>query len=170
MKKLLVGMASLLGLAACGEDAPYGSLVKYSARDSVKPYFFTATSRGPLFVDIHGSYPGYEGDTVVNAITSGMERGMQSRPFKATTRLEDAHSPAYRVIWLIAPPANFNANRLCKGEIPASEPGDKATFTIAFCVDDEIYRNMSGWMHPDFDATSQHFTKFIGVVTRDLFK
>ncbi|WP_417841205.1 hypothetical protein [Terasakiella sp.] len=170
MKKVLAGLATILGLVACGEDAPYGSIEKFSARDSMEPYFFTATSRGPLLVDIHGSYLGFEGTDVVSAITKGMERGMQTRPFKATTRMEEAESPAYRVIWVIAPPKNYNANRICKGDIPQSVPGDKATFAIVFCVDDEVYRNMSGWMHKDFDATSEHFTKFVGVVTRDLFK
>jgi hypothetical protein len=170
MKKVLAGLAALFSVAACGENAPYGSIERFSSRESMEPYFFTATSRGPLFVDIHGSYPGYEGDRVVKAITNGMERGMQKRPFKATTRLEEAESPAYRVIWVIAPPKNYNANRICRGDIAQSEPGDKATFAIIFCVDDQVYRDMSGWMHKDFDATSEHFTKFVGVVTRNLFK
>lgn len=170
MKKLLAGLASLLSLAACNDDAPYGHVVSYSARESTQPYFFTATSRGPLLVDVRGDYPGYRDSDVAGIITKGMERGMQSRPFKATFNMEDAHSPDYRVYWLIAPPKSFNANRLCKGEIPASEPQDKPTFNIVFCVGDEVYRNISGWVHKDVVADSDNFTRFVGVVTRDLFK
>lgn len=170
MKKLLAGIASLVGVAACGQDAPYGSMVNYSARDSVHDYFFSATARGPLLVNVHGSYPGFESENITSIITAGMERGMHSRPFRATTRLEEADSPAYRVIWLIAPPKTFNANRLCKGEYPDSVSGEKATFSAVFCVDDTVYRDISGWVHKDVTAGSEAFTKFIGVVTRDLFK
>ena len=170
MKKMLAGLASLIGVAACGQDAPYGSVVNYSARDSMKDYFFTATSRGPLLVDVRGDYPGFEADNVAGTILAGMERGMQSRPFKATMRMEEADSPSYRVIWLIAPPKNFNVNRLCKGEYPTSAHGEKATFSAVFCVGDDVYRDISGWVHKDVTASSEAFTKFIGVVTRDLFK
>jgi hypothetical protein len=41
---------------------------------------------------------------------------------------------------------------------------------IVFCVGDEVYRNMSGWVQKDVDAGSETFSKFVGVVTRDLFK
>jgi hypothetical protein len=170
MKKLLAGLASLLGVAACGQDVPFGSVVSYSGRESTYDYFFTATSRGPLFVDIHGQYPGFEGDAVAGAITSAMERGMPSRPFKATTDLAEAHSPAYRVIWMIAPPKNSNANRLCKGDFPTSVAQDKPTFQIVFCSDDQVLRDMSGWVHKDVGADSENFMKFVGVVTRELFK
>lgn len=170
MKKILAGLASLIGVAACGQDAPYGSNVTFSARESTNSYFFTATSRGPLFVDVRGAYPGFIAEEVTDNILRGMERGMQTRPFKATNRFEEAHSPDYRVYWLISPPKNFNANRLCKGEIPDSVPQDKPTFMIVFCVGDEVYRNMSGWVQKDVDAGSETFSKFVGVVTRELFK
>jgi hypothetical protein len=170
MKKLLAGIASLIGVAACGEDVPFGSNENYSARDSMKDYFFTATSRGPLLVNVHGAYPGFEAEAVTGTILSGMERGMPSRPFKATTRMEEANSPAYRVIWLISPPKNFNVNRLCKGEYPDSVEQEKPTFSAVFCVDDTVYRDISGWVQKDVPANSEMFTKFIGVVTRDLFK
>ncbi|NVJ90752.1 MAG: hypothetical protein HWE34_03790 [Methylocystaceae bacterium] len=170
MKKLLAGLATLIGVTACGQDAPYSSIVNYSARESMHSYFFTATSRGPLFVDVRGTYPGYDSDVIAPMITAAMERGMQSRPFKATTHMEEAHSPDYRVYWLIAPPKNFNNNRLCKGEIPESIAQDKPTFSIVFCVGDEVFRDMSGWVHKDVDVNSENFTKFVGVVTRELFK
>lgn len=170
MKKMLAGLASLLGVAACGQDAPYGSLVNYSSRESTYDYFFSATARGPLFVDVHGDYPGYSETSVAGLIAKGMERGMASRPFKATPHMAQAHSPAYRVIWQIAPPANFNVNRLCKGEFPESVAQDKPTFAIVFCVDDQVLRDMSGWVHKDVVAESESFTKFVGVVTRELFK
>ncbi|WP_135080346.1 hypothetical protein [Terasakiella sp. SH-1] len=170
MKKLLAGLASLVGVAACGQDAPYGHVEMYSARESTYDYFFTATSRGPLLVDVRGNYPGFEAEAVTDVILKGMERGMARRPFKATTRIEEADSPAYRVFWLIAPPKNFNNNRLCKGEMPDSTPQDKPTFSIVFCVGDDVYRDISGWVHQDVRADSEAFTKFVGVVTRDLFK
>ncbi len=170
MKKFLAGLASLVGVAACGQDAPYGSVVNFSAVESTNSYFFTATSRGPLFVDVHGAYPGYEADSIAHTITAAMERGMPSRPFKATTRMEEAHSPAYRVIWLISPPKSFNVNRLCKGEVPEPVAGEKPTFSIVFCVDDRVYRDISGWVRQDITADSETFKKFVGVVTRDLFK
>ncbi|MDV7341662.1 hypothetical protein RYZ26_18825 [Terasakiella sp. A23] len=170
MKKLLAGIASILSVAACGENAPYGSNVNYSARDSVKDYFFSATSRGPLFVDVRGTYPGFDEMDVTDVILRGMEKGMQTRPFKATPNMEEAHSPDYRVYWLIAPPKNFNNNRLCKGELPQSVAQDKPTFSIVFCVGDDVYRDISGWVHTDVVAGSENFTKFVGVVTRELFK
>ena len=170
MKKLLAGIASLIGVAACGQDVPYGSNVNYSARDQMKDYFFTATSRGPLLVDVRGAYPGFIDEEVGDTIRRAMEAGMQSRPFKATAFMEEADSPSYRVFWLIAPPKNFNNNRLCKGEIPPSVPQDKPTFSIVFCVGDEVYRGMSGWVKPEVTAESENFRKFVGVVTRELFK
>jgi len=170
MKKILAGIASLLGVAACGQDALYGSNVSFSSRESTKDYFFTATSRGPLFVDVHGQYPGYDEGMLSQSITKGMERGMASRPFKATTQMAEAESPAYRVIWQIAPPKNSNANRLCKGDFPESVAQDKPTFQIVFCSDDQVLRDMSGWVHKDVELGSENFSKFIGVVTRQLFK
>jgi|GEM_PF-2225903 len=170
MKKLLAGLASLIGVAACGQDAPYSSMVHYSSRESTQDYFFTATSRGPLFVDIHGQYPGYEGNLVSSKITKGMERGMGSRPFKATTNMAEAESPTYRVIWMISPPKNSNSNRLCKGDFPQSVAQDKPTFQVVFCSDDQVLRDMSGWVHKDVTVDSENFTKFVGVVTRQLFK
>ncbi len=170
MKKLLAGIASLIGVAACGQDAPYSTNVNFSARDSMHDYFFTATSRGPLLVNVHGTYPGYDAADITPIITGAMERGMPSRPFKTTTRLEEAESPSYRVIWLIAPPKNFNNNRLCKGEYPESVAQDKPTFSAIFCVGDEVYRDMSGWMQKDQSADSEYFSKFVGLVTRELFK
>ncbi|SCA58175.1 conserved exported hypothetical protein [Candidatus Terasakiella magnetica] len=170
MKKLLAGLASLVGVAACGQDAPYGHVEMFSARESTQSYFFSATSRGPLLVDVRGSYPGFEADAVSGVITAGMERGMQSRPFKTTMDISEAESPSYRVFWLIAPPKNFNTNRLCKGEIPESVPSEKPTFSAVFCVGDDVYRDISGWVHKDVTADSEAFTKFVGVVTRALFK
>lgn len=170
MKKLIAGLTSLIGLAACGQDAPYSSNVNYSGRDSTKDYFFTATSRGPLLVEVFGDYPGYDNQTLGPLIRSAMERGVPSRPFKATGNISEAESPAYRVIWLIAPPKNYNHNRVCKGQVPVSEPADKPTFGIVFCSDDTVLRAMGGWMNTGISADSELFTKFVGVVTRDLFK
>lgn len=168
MKKLLAGLASLIGVAACGEDAPYAYNVNFSSHDSTQTFFFSATSRGPLFVDVHGAYPGM--DDAATQITAGMERGMHSRPFKATTRMEEAHSPAYRVVWVIAPPKSYNANRICSGNIPASEPGEKPTFAVVFCADDKVLRDISGWVQPDVLNNSDTFAKFVGALSRDLFK
>jgi len=170
MKKILAGLASLIGVAACGQDAPYGHVVNYSARDSMHDYFFTATSRGPLFVDVHGQYPGFEAENISGIINAGMERGMAARPFKATNNMAEADSPSYRVIWLISPPKNANMNRVCKGQIPESVAGEKPTFSVVFCVDDTVYRDISGWVQKDVVAEAEAFTKFIGVVTREMFK
>lgn len=170
MKKLLAGLASLVSLVACGEDAPYSSITNFSSRESVYQFFFTATSRGPLLVDVQGSYPGFDSTEITPLIHRAMEKGMGKRPFKATNRIEEADSPAFRVIWLISPPKSYNPNRVCEGRIPASEPQDKPTFGIVFCKEDQVLRDMSGWVNADVSADSRNFEKFVGVVTRELFK
>ena len=170
MKKLVAAFGALLGLVACQEDVPFGSVVHYSARDNMFEFFRTATARGPLLVHVQGSYPGFESELIADRILNAMEKGMTQRKFKATQDISVAHSPDYRVSWIVSPPENYNANRACRGDYPAPIDRGKPTFAIVFCVGDEVYRHMTGWLHSDVNAQSEQFDKFVGVVTRDLFK
>lgn len=159
-------LALPLFLAGCFEDAAYSHLVGFSAHDSVRSFMISAASEGPLLVGVFGD----NARTLGPAIRQGMETGLHSYKLKTTRDVAEAYDPTYRVIWLTNPPQSYNPNRVCKGQIPKSVTTDKPTFAAVFCVGDRVMRDVSGWVNSSVSLPSETFRKFVGVVTRDLFK
>jgi len=165
MKKSLFLALPLL-LSACLEDAAYTHIVGHSSHDSVDSFMVSATSRGPLLVGVFGD----QARALGPAIRQGMESGMHRRTITTTRDINSAADPHYRVIWMTNPPQSYNPHNLCKGRLPQSAPRDKPTFLAAFCIGDDLARDVSGTLNPDITLPSETFRKFVGTVTRALFK
>ncbi|EME70606.1 hypothetical protein H261_07563 [Paramagnetospirillum caucaseum] len=171
MKKLLsLGAAALAALlGGCG-DGPstvpggYRSPATWST-------FFSATSSGPLLLEVHGDPFGGSAADLRAGVARAMSAALPGRPFTMTTDPQAAPSPKIRVVVAFGAPPSLDAAELCAGRVvtaAARGEGGRVELLAAFCSSGGTLSWVRGWVARVEGPDDARFTRLLGQVMREL--
>ncbi|MFA7430399.1 MAG: hypothetical protein WCZ23_09610 [Rhodospirillaceae bacterium] len=137
-------VALVAGLTAACEDAPRSTTV-YLRPQGIEPFLAGITAHGPLLVETMDTGFAEDRDVIGPMVASAVVRGIQGRVVQATHEPGAASHPDFRVRVAFDAPEAFNPNRLCAGEVPASDTGrDRLHVLAVFCQGEVLHAAVVG--------------------------
>lgn len=173
-KKLFTAVAGLAtaAVAACGE-APQVT-TRYMDPTGTWDEMTAAAARGPILAAVlHQPFPDRPDDAVTTAVLERMARAVTAYDgLRFTLFPADAGHPDYRVIVAFNPPPGFVARKLCEGQVPPVERGDRIHVLAVFCearrgVLAEVRGSVGG---DDLTPEDERFGQLLSLTARALFQ
>jgi hypothetical protein len=171
MRKLLsLGAAALAALVSGCGDGP--ATVPGGYRNAATwSTFFSATSFGPLLLEVHGNPFGASAQEVKAGVAKAMSAALPSRPFSMTLDPQSASAPKIRVVVALGAPASLDAAELCAGRVAiaaAKVDGGRIDVLAAFCDGGGLLSSVRGWVAKVDGPDDSRFTRLMGQVMQDL--
>ncbi len=171
MRKLLsLGAAALAALVSGCGDGP--STVPGGYRHAATwSTFFSATSSGPLLLEVHGNPFGASASEVKAGVAKAMSASLPSRPFSMTLDPQAAPAPKIRVVVALGVPQTLDAAELCAGRVvtaAARADGGRIDVLAAFCDGGGLLSSVRGWVTKVDGPEDSRFTRLMGQIMREL--
>ncbi len=171
MRKLLsLGAAALAALVGGCGDGP--STVPGGYRNAATwSSFFSATSHGPLLLEVHGNPFGVPAAEVKAGVAKAMSAALPSRPFAMTLDPQAAPASKIRVVVALGVPQSLDAAELCAGRVVTATTradGGRIDVLAAFCDGGGLLSSVRGWVAKVDGPDDSRFTRLMGQVMREL--
>lgn len=170
LKRLIaLGTAAISGLVCACEDGP-ATLAGQWRSPATWSSMVYASSKGPIWVEIHGQPFAEDSPTFKEQVASLMTNKVFGRPTSFTSDQGLAAYPKFRVVLAFNPPDSLDARDLCRGQVPvALETREKITLAGAFCDGETPLASIRGWVAKTSGPGDKRFAQLMAQVTRDLF-
>lgn len=165
---IAAGTAAVAGLVAACEEAPR-STVTY-ARGDMEPFLADIAARGPLLVETMDTGFTEDHGTISTMVAMTIARGIHGRVIQATPDATQAGRTDFRVRVMFDAPQNANANRLCRGQMPAPVADPHRLHVLAaFCREDELFVSVIGSLPRPQTLTHDSVGRLLTQMGRQMF-
>jgi hypothetical protein len=140
----------------------------YNARGAASALQYAGLA-GPVLLEVKGR-PFVEPQAVVATTVARVATAAIIRsPVRFTSDREAAGRPAYRVIVAFDMAPQIDARRLCAGEAPAGERGERLAAVAAFCIGSESAAESSGLAPRATSVDDPVVNRFVSQLVYELF-